>query len=105
MTQPDPGAGESTGRKILSGALGGILGAGAADKAVGSVDQLGDVTDSVRAVRAWVSVRHNWVRVAWVVGGALMFAVGAVMLGERPVASAAEQISKPVGDVVKTVYK
>lgn len=110
MTQPNP-SGESTGGKILAGALGGVAGGGLVDKAGGVISsipgasQLGDITDTARAVRAWVSTRHNWVRVSWFLSGALMFAVGAVMLGERPVSAGVKGVTAPVGSVVKSVYK
>lgn len=57
---------------------------------------LGDVADQARAVRAWISNRHNWVRVAWFLSGSVLFAVGAVMVGARPATNAA-------GGIVKTV--
>lgn len=69
------------------------------------VDELGGAVDGLRAVRAWISDRHNWLRVAWFLGGSLMFSVGVVMLAERPLAKAATQVTAPVGKVVKSVYK
>lgn len=67
------------------------------------VDQLGDVADGARAVRAWISDRHNWTRVAWFGAGVVMFTVGAVMVGERPLANATASVARPVGNVVKSV--
>lgn len=94
----------------VAGVVGEIAGAavGAAGGAVSKipgVDLLGDVADTARAVRAWVSNRHNWVRVSWFVGGTVMFTVGAVMLGERPIANATNAVVKPVGSVIKSSYK
>jgi hypothetical protein len=66
-------------------------------------DALGDATDAIRAVRAWTSDRHNWVRVAWFLSGGVLFVVGAVMVGERPLSSAVSTVTAPVGRVVKSV--
>lgn len=76
--------------------------AGTADKATGALGgvlggDLGDITDGVRAIRAWISNRHNWVRVAWFLSGAAMFTVGVVLLGERPIeqgAASAAHVAK-----------
>lgn len=76
--------------------------ASTATSAAGAIGQgVGDITDSVRAVRAWISNRHNWVRVAWFLSGAAMFTVGVVLLGERPAAKAAATVEK----VAKAVPK
>lgn len=77
------------------------------DKAIDAItpDALTDVPDGIRAVRAWISDRHNWVRVAWFLSGAAMFTVGLVMVGQRPLAAGINQVTKPVGSVVKSVYK
>lgn len=81
---------------------------GAAGEAVGglldSLNPFSDLTDSLSAVRRWVSDRHNWVRVSWVVGGASMFTVGVIMMAGRPVgktAGAAVQLVTPAGKAVK----
>lgn len=74
------------GAQVVTGKATGVLG-----------NDLGDITDTVRAVRAWISNRHNWVRVAWFLSGAAMFTVGVVMIGERPIAKAtasAEKVAK-----------
>lgn len=104
---PDPG-GVGAG---IAGAIGsvaaGVAGAvgSAASSVIPGVDQLGDVADTARAVRAWVSNRHNWTRVAWFAGGSVMFTVGALMVGERPIATATTAVVQPVGKVVKSAYK
>jgi hypothetical protein len=91
MTVPiEPGA-------IAAGADAASKVAGGVQKAVGAipgVDQLGDITDTIRAVRAWISNRHNWVRTAWFLSGAALFTVGAVMIGERPIAKTAGTVAK-----------
>lgn len=89
MTFPiEPGA-------LAVGATATAAVAGAASKASGVLGgDLGDITDGVRAIRAWVSNRHNWVRVAWFLSGAAMFTVGVVLLGERPVAQGAASVAK-----------
>jgi hypothetical protein len=45
---------------------------------------LSGLEDSATAVRAWISNRHNWVRVMWFGGGVICFAIGAAMLAGRP---------------------
>jgi hypothetical protein len=64
----------------------------------------GDITDEALAIRAWITDRHNWTRVGWFLAGAVMFTVGAVMLGERPIAAAANTVAAPVGRVVKSAH-
>jgi len=71
---------------------------------VPGASQLGDITDEARAVRAWITNRHNWTRVAWFLGGSVMFTVGAVMVGERPVANATNAVVAPVGRIVKSAH-
>jgi hypothetical protein len=98
----------------VGGAVAGVIagGAEAAASAGGDIlgalpgaDTLGTLTDTARAVRAWVSDRHNWTRVAWFASGSVMFTVGALMLGERPAAKATTAVVAPVGRVVKSAYK
>lgn len=104
---PDPAGGVFAGAAGIVGAVGAAVKqtTAAGVSIVPGVDQLGGVIDAVRAVRAWSADRHNWVRVAWFLSGSVMFTVGAVMVGERPVASAAAGVVKPVGRVVKSAYK
>lgn len=90
MTTPTPGA-------LAGEAVAGTALASGAKKALGAIpgaQELGDITDGVRAVRAWISNRHNWVRVAWFLSGAGMFVVGIVLIGERPAAKAAATAAK-----------
>lgn len=91
MTFPiEPGA-------IAAGASATATVATGAQKVAGNLGgDLGDITDGVRAVRAWIGNRHNWVRVAWFLSGAAMFTVGLVLIGERPAAQAAGAVAKVV---------
>jgi hypothetical protein len=100
---PSPSPASKTAGKDEPGLIDKAIGALASN--VPGVDELGNAEDGLRAVRAWVSDRHNWVRVAWFLGGSLMFSVGVVMLAERPLAKAATTVTAPVGKVVKSVYK
>jgi hypothetical protein len=88
---PDPGTrppkidvGTGPGNAIVAGAQTAL-----------SVTPLGDLSDGLNAIRAWISNRHNWVRVMWFGGGVVMFAIGAAMLA-RPAAA-------PVARAVSTV--
>lgn len=71
--------------------------------AIPGADQLGDLQDQARAIRAWISNRHNWTRVAWFLSGAALFTIGAVMVGERPLSNGVTAVTKPVGRVVHSV--
>lgn len=83
------------------------LGDRVGDALSGATDALNPFSgavDAVEAVRAWVTRRHNWVRVAWVIGGVNMFAIGVLMLAGRPAAKAAGtavQLVIPGGKAVK----
>lgn len=95
MTAPiDPGTIAAESDAVANVIRGGQLVAGKATGVLGG--DLGDITDTVRAVRAWVSNRHNWVRVAWFLSGAAMFTVGVVMLGERPLAPVLKTAAKAI---------
>lgn len=64
--------------------------------------------DSLTAVRAWISDRHNWVRVSWVVGGVAMFVAGVLMIGGRTAGKAAGTVVQtvlPAGKAAKAVKK
>jgi hypothetical protein len=90
----NPGAIGAEGDVIGNVLLGGKAVVGKATGVLGG--DLGDVTDTVRAVRAWVSNRHNWVRVAWFLSGAAMFTVGVVMVGTRPLEPAVKAVAKVI---------
>lgn len=68
----------------LAGAAAAGAVAGARDTIERVVPDPTGLVDGITAVRAWVSDRHNWVRVAWFSGGVVLFVVGASMLA-RPV--------------------
>lgn len=97
MTVPTPGALAAEAQATAA-----ALGAGAklVDKVPGAA-ALGDLTDSVRAVRAWISNRHNWVRVGWFLSGAAMFTIGLVLIGERPIG----KVAGAAGEAAKFIPK
>lgn len=90
-----------------AGVIAGIAGTvgGKVVQSLPGASQVGDAVATLQAARAWISDRHNWTRVAWFAGGSVMFTVGALMLGERPIANATTAVVKPVGRVVKSAYK
>jgi len=107
LRTPDPGVGAGIAQAANN--VGTIIGAvaDAVTRPVTSVAGdvaagLGDVTDGVRAVRRWVSDRHSWVRVAYVVAGGLMFAVGVVMVS-MPAVKAGSQVVAPIAGVAGKV--
>lgn len=53
------------------------------------------IGENITAVRAWISDRHNWVRVMWFGGGVVLFAVGAAMIA-RPATQSAAQAAMTV---------
>lgn len=99
--QPAPKPAPTTGAKpgILDKALDAIT------PEIPGLGVVSDVSDGITAVRAWISNRHNWIRVAWFFAGSAMFTVGALMVGERPLANATNAVVQPVGKVVKSAYK
>lgn len=55
-----------------------------------------DIGAGIGAVRRWVSDRHNWVRVAWTVGGLVLMASGVAVMAGKPAASAVRTATKVV---------
>lgn len=113
---PDPGVRPTPSPQVGSGSpqtqpkTGGLVGkAGdAASALVDSLNPFSNVEDSLTAVRAWVSNRHNWVRVAWVFGGGCMFAAGVIMIGGKPASKAASTVVQavvPAGKALKAARK
>lgn len=113
---PDPGAIGDAFAELLGGGLG--YGAPDTDKVTAGANQaasiadatgVGDAVDGIRAVRRWVSDRHNWIRVGYFLGGAWLFGVGAVMVAGRPASKAAAPIvnlatgAAPTGRIGKAV--
>lgn len=105
---PDPGTrpkvdvGTGAGNAILNG-LNAIGGPEKVNQTVKTVTApLSGLEDATTAVRAWVSDRHNWVRVMWFGGGVICFAIGAAMLAGRPVSAAVTTVL-PAGKAMKAV--
>lgn len=73
----------------------------ALNNAAGGVMQLDDVA---AAAHAWISDRHNWVRVMWFAGGVICVAVGVAMLAQRPATEVASKVV-PAGKAVSAVKK
>lgn len=109
QTAPKPAP--TTGAKpgVIDGVINGVKdGVDALTPSLPSIPGIGVVSnigDGITAVRAWISNRHNWTRVAWFAAGSAMFTVGAVMVGERPLSQGVTSVAQPVGKVVKSVYK
>lgn len=76
---PGPGAGIAT--SVAKGAVSTVQGAAsAADQTVAATAVVGS---AIGKTTLWVSNAHNWVRVAYVVGGSAIFVAGLVMLVEQ----------------------
>ena len=71
----------------------------AAPSVIPGVGELAGVVDSMLAVRRWISDRHNWVRVVWVVGGFSLMVTGAMLMARRPIESAATRVG---GEVISS---
>lgn len=110
MTQPgvpDPGTRPTTdgGKPLLPVAgLGAAFTRGTNPTALDAAINAGgdSIAAPLNAVRAWISDRHNWVRVAWFGGGIVMFAIGAAMLAGRPAGQAIATVV-PAGKAAKAV--
>jgi hypothetical protein len=103
---PDPGTRPPKVPTNLPGIGGAVVGgvgvvADAQTAAGQQLDDLLGIGSSVAAARAWISDRHNLVRVAWFGGGVICFAIGAAMLA-RPAASAAATVI-PAGKVARAL--
>jgi hypothetical protein len=83
--------------------------AGAATSAVSGLvpgaDAAGSLIDGMVAVRRWIGVRHNWVRVGWFVSGMILMYAGAFMIIKPEVQSGVQAVTDvvPVGKITKAV--
>lgn len=105
---PDPGVRPTTDPNVPAPSpqtqprTGGVVGA------IGDLNPFSGLDDSLTAVRAWISDRHNWVRVSWVTGGVAMFVAGVLMMGGRSAGKAAGTVVQtvvPAGKAAKAVKK
>jgi hypothetical protein len=78
---------------------------GAAGAARTIVEGAGDVTDAARAVRRWISDRHNWARIGWFAAGVALFTIGAVAVAARPATKAVNAVAAPIKAAKSTVRK
>jgi hypothetical protein len=60
-------------------------------------DAAGSLLDVLVATRRWVSVRHNWVRVAWTVTGVALMWAGALMVIKPEISSAVQAVGEVPG--------
>jgi hypothetical protein len=58
-----------------------------------------DITGQLAAARAWVSNRHNWVRMAWVASGLVLVVAGVIVMAGEPVRDAAPKIVETAAKV------
>lgn len=52
--------------------------------------------DAILAIRRWTSVRHNWTRVLWFVGGSALMLLGGIMLLSPSVDTVAQAVTTVV---------
>jgi len=55
-----------------------------APSAIPGVGELAGFVDGLTAARRWLSDRHNWIRIVWVVGGFSLMVSGAVLIARGP---------------------
>jgi hypothetical protein len=60
---------------------------------------LADLSASLHAARAWLSDRHNWVRIAWTGMGVALIYGGVIVLARRPIESTAKVAASVAGKV------
>ncbi|MGE5827532.1 MAG: hypothetical protein ACM30G_04105 [Micromonosporaceae bacterium] len=90
--QPNPGAAAADlTARIVSAAPSVIPGAG----------EVAGVVDTFVAARRWISDRHNWVRVAWVVSGFVLIATGVAWMARRPIESRITETAQTAAAVAK----
>lgn len=81
----------------------GWLGAGAQEITglIPGADAANAAIDGIAATRRWLSDRHNWTRVAWTVGGAMLMYYGMLLLAAPKVTGVVEKVSNivPAGKV------
>lgn len=107
MTSPvDP---SEIGRAAAGGIAGAWLtGSQTIDGLIPGADAANAVIDGIVASRRWLSVRHNWIRVGWTVGGAFLMYMGVIMLAQPAVSTVAQAAGKaaelvPMGKAAKAV--
>lgn len=96
---PNVGAGKAQTQPRTGGLVGGVK-----DAVTDVLNPFSGVEATVSAIRAWSTDRHNWVRVAWFVGGVGMIGVGIAMLGGRQAGAAVTTVI-PMGKAAKLVGK
>jgi hypothetical protein len=70
---------------------------------VPGANEAAGILDSVIAARRWMADRHNWIRVAWFVGGGMLLVGGALTLARKPISGIASNAGATPSKITSAV--